>query len=134
MSVAVLTLHRFYDRRREARRSLGPVIGVRDVTGAFGPELSRLGFTFRHISGARERGGPGKRVPGVWVVPASRWDADQVLQATVRLLMARNNGAPLREVEALQEQVRELRSGDGRREQATGNREQIGSAGAPQRC
>ncbi|GEM_PF-5726951 len=118
-AVAVLTRH--HPTRPDPR--LGPVVAIRDHVGCSGPELKQLGFMFRRVSGRRDRGGPGKRVPGVWIVPLSRWENDELLRAAVDYLFAINNGAPSHRALQAQQRLRELSSGQG--SVASGQREVV---------
>lgn len=111
MSVTMLSLH---EPRRGDRR-LGPSYAIAGRTGAYAHDLRRLGLIYRPLSGAKSAGGPGTRVPGVFLVPKARLRCDLLLQAELRLLFARANGAPPREVEARQCELDRLRLAPARR-------------------
>jgi len=128
VSIPVITLHM---PKKHAGR-LGAVVALRDLTGggSLSREIKLLGFSWRKVNGSTASGGPGHVVPGVWVVPRSRWESDDLLRKAVELLMARNNGVALREVAALQAELVAMKlgapafCGEGDREQVTGNRGQ----------
>jgi hypothetical protein len=114
----MLTRHECRDRR------LGPVVAIHGRPGVASRELRLLGFSCRDVSGKQADGGPGHAVPHAWVVPKARWDNDAILRAAVALLLAQHNPTPLDEVARLQRDLKELKQGTGKREQATAGKKE----------
>lgn len=108
MAVAVLSLHK---PERVDPRLRCPVLAIRDTAGTYGDNLYHLGFMRRAVSGKRDRGGPGHRVAGLWVVPLSRWEHDPILRAQVDVLFARVNGGPSSGLIAAKARLKEVLSG-----------------------
>ena len=102
----MLTRHLARDRR------LGRVVVVAGRTTVADRELRELGFTARRISGKKADGGPGCRVPQVFVVPVARWDSDELLRVRTLLVLAKNNpGTALSELADLAARAAELKNG-----------------------
>lgn len=101
----MLTLHRTTDRR------LGTVIAVAGRTTVADQDLRSLGYTSRKVSGKKADGGPGHRVPQVFVVPLARWETDELLRLKTKLLLATHNpGTRTQALLELAEQIKQART------------------------
>jgi len=108
-ALKVLTLHRVNDAR------LGECYAVHGKTArdwGYGDLLRLVGFTHaRKVSGKRESGGPGHRVPMLRLMPVGQMTAERL--AATHLVLARANGARPQKMSELIKALRDAQRAQG---------------------
>jgi hypothetical protein len=99
------------ERRSFNDPKIGPCHAYVGRCGPFRDQLRALTFTWRPLSGAKDRGGPGHRTGGFWIVPVSRVQHNPLLARGMQLLELQANGAALgKSVREVAEAELELRA------------------------